>query len=363
MNILNFIFILIIISFLGCKKNSEPKKAMKTEKRPPKNIILLIGDGMGVAQVYAGLTAKQDNLQISRCKFIGFSKTYSASHYITDSAAGGTALATGKKTNNGYIGVNANGDSIPSILEIAEQHNKATGLVATAYITHATPASFIAHHPDRHDYEAIAADFFNTDVDVLFGGGKAHFNQRKDSVNLLSKFAKNGYQVIDTITRFDEINTNKVAAIMYNGHPPKISENRGDMLTKSTMKAIEILSKNDNGFFLMSEGSQIDWGGHANETNYIVKEMIDFDDMVGKVLDFAQKDSNTLVIITADHECGGFSLIGGNIKDGKVIGKFNSIGHTAEMVPVFAFGPGAEEFMGIYENTDIFEKMKNLWGF
>ena len=137
----------------------------------PKNIILLIGDGMGVAQVFAGMSANGGELHIQNMKHIGFSKTQSSSAYVTDSGAGGTAIATGNKTYNGAIGVNPDTVPVHSILEIAEANGKATGLISTSAITHATPASFIAHQPSRYMMEEIAADFLKTDIDLFIGGG------------------------------------------------------------------------------------------------------------------------------------------------------------------------------------------------
>lgn len=353
------ILIFAAIITISCVKHKETPTPSLTEQKNavPKNIILMIGDGMGIAQIYAGMTAQKDRLEISRCKHIGFSKTYSADDYITDSAAGGTALACGVKTNNGYIGVDTNKVPVKSILEIAESKNMATGLVATAAITHATPASFIAHHYNRNDYERIALDFLKTDIDVFIGGGRNHFQNREDNLNLIDSLVHRGYQIIDTFPKLAQTNSDKIAGLMYAVHPPMVDSGRGNMLEESALKALEILSKNNTGFFMMVEGSQIDWGGHSNRTEYVVNEMVDFDKTVGKVLDFAEKDKNTLVIITADHECGGFSVTDGCIKTGKVTAMFNTEHHTGEPVPVFAFGPSSEKFQGFYNNTDIFKKM------
>lgn len=328
-----------------------------------KNIILMIGDGMGVSQIYAGMTANKGHLNIERMINIGFAKTYSASDYITDSGASGTAMASGYKTYNKSIGVNNDTIPVKSILEHAEDHSKATGLVATSSITHATPASFIAHQSNRHDYEEIAADFLKTDIEVFIGGGLKHFTKRKDNQDLTQKLKENGYEVILKVEDLNNSNSSKIAGLLYNNHPPKYSKGRNNMLEVSALKAIETLSKNKAGFFLMIEGSQIDWGGHDNDTEYIVDEMLDFDRTVGLVLDFAEKDGNTLVIVTADHETGGMGLSSGDINKGKVKAGYVTSDHTSVMVPVFAFGPGSELFRGIYENTHIFHKMMESYGF
>ncbi len=329
----------------------------KSEK--PKNIIFMIGDGMGVTQVFSGITAHHGHLFLENCKHIGFSKTQSADKYITDSAAGGTALSTGVKTYNGAISVDLNKKQIKTILESSEENGLATGLVSTSAITHATPASFIAHQPQRSMYEEIAADFLKTDIDVFIGGGRDHFNMRKDSVNLVEKLKENGYRYEEDMSAVKRVKKGKLAALVADVHTGRLSE-RGDMLPVATKTAINILSKNDKGFFLMVEGSQIDWGGHANSTIYIVEEMLDFDKAIGKALEFAAKDGETLVIVTADHETGGMAITGGIMNDGVVKAGFPTKGHTSVMVPVFAYGPGAEEFIGIMENTDIHDKMKKL---
>lgn len=342
----------------------KPKQVLAdSSAKKPKNIIFMVGDGMGVTQIYAGLTANKGSLNLEAFKHIGFSKTNSSDSYITDSAAGATAFSIGKKTYNGAIGVDA--DTVPheTILETAERYGLATGLVATSQITHATPASFIAHQPSRQLYDAIAEDFLKTDIEVFIGGGKENFVDREDGVDLEAQLKEKGYQVCFTIDEVENASGNKVAGLLAPVGMPKFMDGRGDMLNKSAQKAISILEKEDKGFFLMVEGSQIDWGGHANDVEYVVTEMLDFDKTIGNIVKWAAQDGETLVVITADHETGGLSLDGGSLEDGKIEGHFSSTHHTSVMVPVFAYGPGAEEFMGIYHNTEIYNKFMKLYGF
>ena len=329
------------------------------KKGKPKNIILLIGDGMGVSQIFAGLTANKGRLFLENCKHIGFSKTSSGDNYITDSAAGGTALSSGVKTYNGAIGVDMNKNPVKTILEEASEKGLATGLVSSSAITHATPASFISHQASRSSYEDIATDFLKTDIDVFIGGGLDHFTKRKDGRNLVDELKKKGYEVETEINKIKKVKKGKLAGFAAEEHTGRISE-RGDILPVATETAINILDDNNNGFFLMVEGSQIDWGGHAGSTVYVVEDMLDFDQVIGKALEYAAKDKETLVIVTADHETGGMAITGGNFEKGVVTGAFPTGGHTAVMVPVFSYGPGAEEFVGIMENTDIHAKMKKL---
>jgi alkaline phosphatase len=331
----------------------------ETRHKRPKNLILMIGDGMGLAQVYAGLTANGGHLFLENFKHIGFSKTYSADNYITDSAAGGTALACGEKTYNGAIGVNLQKEPIVNIRELAERKGLETGLVSTSAITHATPASFIAHQPSRNSYEAIAADFLNSGIDVFIGGGTDHFEKRKDGRNLSEALRADGYQVLYDMDAICRVTSGKLAGLTAPVHNPAIPE-RGNMLIRSTQTALNILSKNRKGYFIMIEGSQIDWGGHANKTPYVVQEMLDFDQAIGAALEFAARDGETLIIVTADHETGGMSINGGDMKTGNVLGQYTTGHHSGIMVPVYAFGPGADLFTGIMENTDIQKKIKAL---
>jgi len=348
--------------YTGGKKYEVQSFTQQFKSKKPKNVVMMIGDGMGVAQIFAGLTANGGHLFLDNFKQVGFSKTQSSDNYITDSAAGGTALSTGQKTYNGAIGVNADSIPIKTILEMAEDKGLATGLVSTSAITHATPASYIAHQKSRGSYEDIAADFMKTDIDVFIGGGYKHFSQRADKRDLTLELQQKGYQVLRNMDEIAKVKTGKLAGLTADEHND-IAIKRKMNLPLSTETALNILHQNQKGFFIMVEGSQIDWGGHENDTRYIIIEMLDFDRAIGKALEFAAKDGETLIIVTADHETGGFSLVGGNMKTGMVKGAFTTGEHTAVMVPVFAYGPGAENFTGIMENTDIPKKIIKLLGF
>lgn len=329
----------------------------------PKNVILMIGDGMGLPDVYAAMSVSETPLNIERCNVTGLQKTYSFDKYITDSGAAGTALATGTKTNNGSIGVDHEGKPVKSILKFAEENGLATGLVSTSALTHATPASFIANQSSRGSYEEIAKDFLKTDVDVIIGGGYDHFGKRSDNINLLDSLRLKGYEVDSSLDQVTASQAQKLAGFTAAIHNPYRLKGRGDMLPLSTGKAIEILSKNKKGFFLMVEGSQIDWAGHANAADTLIDETLDFDKAVGVALDFAAKDGNTLVVITADHETGGVTITEGDKNTRMIKLSFSTKDHTAVMVPVYAFGPGAQKFEGINDNIDIFKKILTAFSF
>jgi alkaline phosphatase len=324
----------------------------KTDKKP-KNVIFLIGDGMGVAHLFSGMVANHGELYMKNFKNIGFITTHSHDNFVTDSGAGGTALATGVKTYNSAIGVNKDTVAVENIREKAEKKGLATGVVSTSSLTHATPAAFVAHQAKRYYYEAIAADYLKTDIDVFIGGGLEHFTKRKDSKDLTALLKDKGYTVLTSLNDIAKVKKGKLAGFTAQMHNPSILEGRGNMLPVATKTAINVLDNDKDGFFLMVEGSEIDWGGHQNYTAYVTTEMIDFDQAVGIALEFAAKNKETLVLVTADHETGGFAVEKGDYNSGAVYGNFTTGNHTGLMVPVYAFGPGSEKFRGFLDNTDI----------
>lgn len=334
--------------------------ALQTEAQKAKKVIFLIGDGMGVSQIYAGLTANHGHLNLEKAQVVGFHKNQASNNYVTDSAAGATAFATGFQTYNSAIGVDSSKKPQVTLLELAEKKGLSTGLVTSCDITDATPSSFIAHQEARNMHEEIAADFLKTDVDVVIGGGRKYFNKRKDQRNLVDELKSKNYEVVEDLNAVNASKANKLFGLLAEENPIKISEGRGEQLLQSAQKAVSVLEKNNKGFFVMIEGSQIDWGGHANDKDYVTSEMIDFDKVIGWAFAYADKNPETLVVITADHETGGMALLGGDFKTGKVDAKFITGGHTGQMIPVFAFGNGASKFSGIYNIYDIFKKIKTF---
>ncbi len=374
MKILVLVVALSALTAAGCNRspgelasnNSSP--VPRPEKRA-KNIVLLIGDGMGLAQISAGLYSNNNKLQIERLPVIGLHKSYAYDDLITDSAAGATAFACGQKTYNGAIAVHPKDTTaLPTILEEAETNGLRTGLVATSTIVHATPASFIAHAASRKEYEKIATYFLETDIDFFVGGGKKYFDRRElDDRNLIEELIRKNYLVSDYFQQDLESVTlgpgvEKFAYFTADDDPLPARQGRNYLNQAAAMALDHLSQNNDKGFFLMIEGSQIDWGGHANDSDYIITEMLDFDRMIGTVIDWAERDGKTLVIITADHETGGYAINPGSTME-KLETGFTSDYHTGTMIPVFAMGPGQELFAGIYENTAIYHKMRSAIGF
>jgi alkaline phosphatase len=338
----------------------EPTFLNNDKRSKVKNIILLIGDGMGLTQIYAGYTGNRGTLSLFNMINIGFSITASADSYTTDSAAGGTAMATGKKTNNRYVGLDSMGNSLPAIPQLLKKYKIASGLISAGDITDATPAAFYAHEIERTNSQSIASDFMLNPVDILIGGGRAHFTTRTDGQNLFSKLQHNGYVVGDQFGAIDTIHAKKFILLDDKAVLSK-EKGRGDFLPKALAKSMSTLGENAHGFFIMAEGAQIDYGGHENKIGYVVQEMIDFDLAIGEAMRFADSNGETLVIVTADHETGGLTLLGGDIRNGYVDGSFSTPDHTAVMVPVFAYGPHSQDFRGVYQNTAIFEKIMKIF--
>ncbi len=321
----------------------------------------MIGDGMGLAQVHALKMVSNQPVHILQTQHIGLMSTHSFDNEVTDSGAGGTAIATGYKTRNGMIGMKPDSTEIPSMLDIFGKYGMSTGIVVSCAVTHATPASFVAKEVSRNHYEAIAQDFLFSPVDVVIGGGIKHFNKRKDARNLTDEMVAKGFTYMNELPDGLSADWKKLLILTDSVHPEKIQEGRGDLLPSGTLLALNQLSKNPNGFFLMVEGSQIDWAGHANDSSYLIAEMKDFDQTVGVVLEFLQQHPETLVIVTADHETGGLTFPHGAIKGSQRFA-YSTGDHTGIMVPVYAFGAGAEAFVGQYDNTDLIRKIMQLKG-
>ena len=381
-----FIFITVGSLFGASSAFGKPKKPII-----PKHIVLIIGDGTGLAQ-WSAYNAKRtqginsmDSAAIVFTDFpvIGFSLTSSADAFITDSGAGATALATGKKANNYMIGMAADSTKPITISEIAHRMGKSTGIAVTCELTHATPGSFFAHQPSRKLMNEIGADFITgmsphdladlqerngqTDVgsqfvkkgsiDVALGGGRKYFD-----TNALKN---NGYAIGTGYEAMKQLQNQSRRVVFYDDQPfpPKAHEGRnkeGMYLADASESVLNTMFLNPKGSFTMIEGSQVDWAGHENDSTYLMSEMEDFDVAIRRVIAMAKADKNTLVIVTADHETGGLSLTDWDKARSQPAMHFSTGHHTGIPVPVFAYGPGAELFSGAYQNTAIFTKIQDL---
>lgn len=333
-----------------------------------KNVILIIGDGTGIAQITSGqyaVAGTQGRLHMQTMPVAGFVNTTSSDNLITDSASGATAYSCGLKTYNSAIGVNPEKVPCNTLTELAAAKGMSTGLVATSTIVHATPASFAAHVEKRSLYNDIAEDFSRSKVDVFLGGGRKFFlpnteegSARTDDANLIGLFKQKGYDYIENADELKKSTGDKILglfaldAIDYSPEQPSLAE--------MTAKALDVLNRNEQGFFLMVEGSQIDWGGHANDVEYVIREVQRFDEAIKVILDFAIADGQTLVVQTADHETGGMTLQKQH-KDGKELEiNWTTGGHTGTPIPLMAYGPHATDFSGWVDNTYVGRRIAEL---
>lgn len=336
------------------------EKLQTPKGKKVKNVILMIGDGMSLMHVYTAWAANRGKLWLENAQATGLSKTWAVKKLVTDSGSGGTSLATGVKTVYHAVGVDPEGKPLTSLVDVAKELGKDAGMAVTCRLWDATPCDFCCHNIDRDKEEELVGDYPTSGVDFVFGGGAQKFTNRKDGRDIFKELQKKGYHVSRTLDDFFVYDKNsRIFAVPYDKDTP-LPDERGDLLARASMKGISLMNQNKNGFFMMIEGSQLDDYGHFNQLDLLMKETLDFDQTIGEVMKWAAKDGETLVVVTADHETGGLTLVNGNKDEGRVECCFSTNDHSGAMVPVYAFGPGAENFTGIFENTDVFKKIKKL---
>jgi alkaline phosphatase len=322
-----------------------------------KNVVLFIGDGMGLAQLSASrmdIVGANGWYTIECMPVTSLVRTNSLDDIVTDSAAGATAYATGHKTRNRMLSVSADSTRLRTIVEAAREKGMATGLITMGDdLTGATPSAFATHVPDRGLNEEIAAQYARSGVDLLVGSGEKYFlpdsggGVRKDRRNILDEMKQSGYTVVHSLPELEAAQSKKIIGFM------TVAENSDDKIVSATGKALQMLSKNKKGFFLMVECPLPDHGGHSHDSSAVVDGIRQLDNAVKVALEFAQKDKHTLVLVTADHETGGLALVGKGKHAGSVNTVFSVGSHTAIPVPLFAFGPHAVRFTGMKDNTEV----------
>lgn len=346
---------------------------------PAKSVILLIGDGMGpaiigISKYYNDMVLKKAPLNIERVMnegVTGWMTTHSASHLVTDSAAGATAFACGVKTYNEAVGVDEKGNSVETILEKAKKKGKRVGVVTTTDLADATPGSFYAHVARRAQKQEIAKQgIAQGKVDLLLGGGASSFDAE------LAR--QNGYKIITSKKELDQIlkkgagSNELLLGLFYEKELPYRDERSAEIpsLTEMAKLAVETLGKNENGFFLMIEGGRIDHAAHANQAEKMVKEFLEFDEVIGLALEYQKKNPDTLLLLTADHDTGGSALSKiekENYTKVDDLAKFEKIywishNHTACPVLLAGKGPGADKVNGLRDNTEVYKIMKESLG-
>lgn len=351
---MRYIFLVLIAA--ACAPTGAPAPSPAPSEAPagPFNVILFVADGAGVAHWSAAKLGASE-LAVERFPVLGLVDTRSSDSRITDSAAGATAYASGVRTFNGAIGVGADSLPVKTVLEVAESRRMATGLVATSTITHATPAAFAAHVPSRNMHWEIAEQMATAGVEVVMGGGRRYFDpaERPDSVDLLARLTR-GAAVVATQEELLALDPDTVRSLVgfFADNNPGPAAARTPSLPMMTESALRVLERERNGFFLMVEGSQIDWRGHDNAPlRELIAEVMDFDMAIRQGLAFQERNPNTLILVVADHETGGLALHGDDA--GVFRAHYTTEGHTAEMVPLFAAGPGAGAFAGMRGNDEV----------
>lgn len=338
----------------------EPVSVAQPKGKKVKNIIFMIGDGMGLEQLSTAWIVNNRHMNITdNFPYVGLQWTYSASKLVTDSAAAGTALFTGSKTNNGMLAMSPDGQPLETLPEYARSKGWKTGMSVVCRICDATPAAYAAHHVNRDSLYSITSQMVDCGLDFISGGGLKWWENRPDGRDLTAEVEAKGYTFVKDIESLKAVEEGPVIALTaYTELPPALD--RGTEHQEAVLKALELLDDNKKGFFLMVEGSCIDDWCHANKVGFAVEEILDFDRTVGAVLEWAAKDGETLVIVTADHSTGAMTLLGGNVEGQSVAVNYANTGHNGVALPVYAWGPGAEKFVGIYENTELSQMIKEI---
>lgn len=354
---------LLLAALLWCVPVAAQRPAPKAQK--VRNVVLMIGDGMGLGQV-ASLMIDEGYAPTSfdRAHYTAVCKTYSANNRVTDSAAAATAMATGCKTLNSRVGMTPDGQPAVSITELAREAGLSTGIVVTSHLADATPAAFAAHVPDRHRYDDIAAQIAALRPDVVAGGGRRYFEQREDGRNLSDELRRSGYLYADTPEAFCAAGRTPVVGLFSETYMPMAPDRSEEYLACATQHTLELLARNRRGFFAMIEGSQIDGACHQHKTDRLSAEMRDFDRAVHRAFDFADRHPGTLVLVVADHETGGVSIVSNDrdftAAESGVELKYSTSSHSGTPVVLYAYGAGAHHFSGVIENTDIFRLVRAL---
>ena len=362
----------VLFLAIGCRQSGDALQYYKTsapydivEVEAPdadagiRNIILMIGDGMGLEQVSCAWVVNRGKLNLDNMPVVGLSRTYCTDQLITDSGAGGTALASGFKTAMDHIGVTPDTTDLNSIFVYAKQKGMSTGVAVTCHFADATPCDFCCHNEYRYNQEDLIADYLDCGVDYLSGGGTDWFTvKRTDGRNIIKELEAKGYNVALSEQELMKAELPAFGILSPDNLP--VALERGDLFRHSVARGLELLSRNEKGFIMMIEGSCIDDWLHGNDIGKAVEEILDFDRTLGDVLEWAAKDGHTLVVVTADHATGCLSLRDGSLEEGTIGVSFASESHNGIAVPFYAWGPGSAQFTGIRENAEYGQMLIDL---
>lgn len=377
-----------LMAFGATRASASEHKGMKATATP-KNIVLISADGMGVCQWQAAMVAAHGKLNLGRMQSAGLLTTNPADVFCGDAPSHSTALATGVNSHKGAVSVDMDNKPVKTITELLKEQGLAVGIVSANTLVEGSIVPFIGHAQNRMATEALTASLVDTGVDVFIGAGSDYFTkspqmggfgpgggqggpggampmgERGDKRNLIKELESKGYQVLHSIDEIRNVKSGKLAGFTGASMNPNIQQGRGDMFPVSVETALNVLQSSAKGFFLMIGDMYVDRASHNSKIDLLCDEAMDLDRAIGKALDFAERDGQTLVLVVGSPEASGMSLVGGNMAEGTVEAKWSMPGmanHSGTQVPMFAYGPGADQFMGVLENTEVFGKMKRIFG-
>jgi len=411
------------MAFGVAQVNANEQQIKPSVGQRPKNIVLISADGMGVCQWQAGMIAAKGKLNLSRMQAAGLVTTNPADVFCGDAPSHSTSLATGINSHKGAVSVDMDNKPVKTITEMVKEKGLAAGIVSANTLVEGSIVPFIGHAQNRMATEQFTASYVDSDIDVFIGAGSDYFTksikmggaggfgpgagggqggqrpgggqgaqgtaasaqggqrpggaggqggfgpgamqmgERSDKRNLINELKAKGYQVCNSIDEIKHVKSGKLAGFTSEQSNPNIQQNRGDMFPASVETALNVLHSNGKGFFLMVGDMYVDRASHNGKIELLCDETIDLDKAIGKAIDFAEHDGQTLVLVVGSPEASGMSMVGGNIAEGTVEANWSMPGmarHSGTQVPMFAYGPGAEDFSGVKYNTEVFEIMKKL---
>lgn len=408
-----------LMAFGTTRVSASEHEAVKASAQSPKNIVLISADGMGVCQWQAAMVAAHGKLNLGRMQSAGLLTTNPADVFCGDAPSHSTALATGVNSHKGAVSVDMDNKPVKTITELLKEQGLAVGIVSANTLVEGSIVPFIGHAQNRMATEALTASMVDTGIDVFIGAGSDYFTnspqmggfgpgagqgggqrqgggpgaaagaaqgqrqgggqggqgggpggampmgERGDKRNLIKELESKGYQVLHSIDEIRNVKSGKLAGFTGASMNPNIQQGRGDMFPVSVETALNVLQSASKGFFLMIGDMYVDRASHNSKIDLLCDEAMDLDRAIGKALDFAERDGQTLVLVVGSPEASGMSLVGGNMAEGTVEAKWSMPGmanHSGTQVPMFAYGPGADQFMGVLENTEVFGKMKRIFG-
>ncbi len=342
--------------------DAQPREPTDGESRVPdaRNVILFIGDGMGLGHVSAAsdlLDFPGSTPAMIDTPHVALVRSWVTDNLAPDSASTGTAMATGFKTRKKAVGVLEDGRVVRNLFEVARDHGRATGVITTSGVVDATPATFTVHVESRDDYHEIFEKMLASGTDLLIGGDWTNFTKAKKNPAYLDLLAQGRRARTrtrlpgDSRSEFDRNGGTPLAGPF----PPRPTggNSHGPPLAATALRAIELLREDPEGFLLLVECEITDEFGHFNDIEEVMNGIRELNDAVAAVLEVTKGDGETLVVVTADHDTGTLAVVEGDYEEGRATVRWATGDHSTQWLPLFAFGPGAERFTGVLDNTEV----------